>query len=170
MKLSTGKVAFPIEFDNGEKTCIYFNPNDPELAVRLKDFQVRVEQRMKDIGDVPLKTDGMPLLSENSEHDHDQAPMGEVVATATGGMPDETLIEAFRKLRTIVDEEIDVAFGAPISAEVFKYCSPFAIVNGDYFVMQFVEAILPEIEKEVKQANASANAAMQKHIAKYVKK
>ena len=144
MKLSTGKVAFPIEFDNGEKTCIYFNPNDPELAVRLKDFQVRVEQRVHDAGEIPLKPDGTP---EN-----------------------ETLIEAFRALRTIIDEEIDVAFGAPISAEVFKYCSPFAIVNGDYFVMQFVEAILPEIEKEIKKANQSANAAMQKHIAKYVKK
>ena len=94
MKLSTGKVAFPIEFDNGEKTCIYFNPNDPELAVRLKDFQVRVEQRVHDAGEIPLKPDGTP---EN-----------------------ETLIEAFRALRTIIDEEIDVAFGAPISAEVFK--------------------------------------------------
>ena len=31
MKLSTGKVAFPIEFDNGAKETIYFNPNDPDL-------------------------------------------------------------------------------------------------------------------------------------------
>ena len=39
MKLSTGKIAFPIEFDNGDKDCIYFNPNDPNLSIRLKDFQ-----------------------------------------------------------------------------------------------------------------------------------
>ena len=35
MKLSTGKVAFPIEFDNGAKETIYFNPNDPDLFVRF---------------------------------------------------------------------------------------------------------------------------------------
>ena len=28
MKLSTGKVGFTIEFDNGDKAGIYFNPND----------------------------------------------------------------------------------------------------------------------------------------------
>lgn len=36
MKLSTGLEAIPIEFDNGEKTAIYINPADPQLAVRIK--------------------------------------------------------------------------------------------------------------------------------------
>ena len=39
MKLSTGKVAFPIEFDNGAKETIYFNPNDPDLFVRFSNFE-----------------------------------------------------------------------------------------------------------------------------------
>jgi hypothetical protein len=38
MKLSTGKVAFPIEFDNGDKQTIYFNPNDPDLMIRMKNI------------------------------------------------------------------------------------------------------------------------------------
>ena len=42
MKLNTGKQAFPIEFDNGDVQNIYFNPNDPDLAIRMKDFQRRV--------------------------------------------------------------------------------------------------------------------------------
>ena len=42
MKLSTGKVAFPIEFDNGDKQNIYFNPSDPDLAIRMRDFEKRM--------------------------------------------------------------------------------------------------------------------------------
>ena len=35
MKLSTGKVAFPIEFDNGDKAVIYFNPNDRGIQEKI---------------------------------------------------------------------------------------------------------------------------------------
>lgn len=144
MKLNTGKIAFPIEFDNGDKQNIYFNPNDPDLAIRMKDFQGKVEARTKDLQDLKLKADGTP---EDFEE-----------------------IERFRKIRDILCEELDVAFNGEISAVVFKHCSPFAVVNGDYFIMQFIEAITPEIEKHIKRANAKVEKTMQKHIANYIKK
>lgn len=144
MKLSTGKIAFPIEFDNGDKQNIYFNPNDPDLAIRMKDFQGKVESRTKDLEDLRLKEDGTPEDAES--------------------------IEKFRQIRNILCEELDTAFNGDISAVVFKHCSPFAIVNGDYFIMQFLAAIKPEIEKQVKKANDAVERKMQKHIAQYVKK
>lgn len=144
MKLSTGKLAFPIEFDNGDVQNIYFNPNDPDLAIRMKDFQSKVEERTKDLEDIKLKTDGTP--------------------------EDASAIERFREIRNIVCEELDTAFNGDISSVVFKHCSPFAVVNGDYFIMQFIEGIKPEIEKHIKKANADVEKKMQKHIAKYVKK
>ena len=144
MKLNTGKIAFPIEFDNGDKQHIYFNPNDPDLAIRMKDFQGKVETKTKDLQDLKLKPDGTP--------------------------EDEEAIERFRKIRDIICEELDVAFNGEISAVVFKHCSPFAVVNGDYFIMQFLEAIKPEIEKHIKKANAQVEQNMQKHIANYIKK
>lgn len=144
MKLNTGKIAFPIEFDNGDKQNIYFNPNDPDLAIRMKDFQGKVEARTKDLQDLKLKADGTP---EDFEE-----------------------IERFRKIRDILCEELDVAFNGEISAVVFKHCSPFAVVNGDYFIMQFIEAITPEIEKHIKRANAKVEKTMQKHIGNYIKK
>lgn len=144
MKLNTGKIAFPIEFDNGDKQNIYFNPNDPDLAIRMKDFQGKVEARTKDLEDLKLKPDGTP--------------------------EDVEAIEDFRKIRNILCEELDVAFNGEISAVVFKHCSPFAVVNGDYFIMQFIEAIKPEIEKHIKKANAQVEQKMQKHIANYIKK
>lgn len=144
MKLNTGKVAFPIEFDNGDVQNIYFNPNDPDLAIRMKDFQVKVEARTKELDDIRLDQSGKP--------------------------EDEAAIEQFRNIRNILCEELDAAFNGEISAVVFKHCSPFAIVNGDFFIMQFIEAIKPEIEKHIRNSNVSVEQKMQKHIANYIKK
>ena len=144
MKLNTGKIAFPIEFDNGDKQNIYFNPNDPDLAIRMKDFQSRVEERTKDLEDLKLDNTGNP--------------------------EDAEAIERFREIRNIICEEMDAAFNGEISAVVFKHCSPFAIVDGDFFIMQFIEAIKPEIEKHIKTSGARIEEKMQKHVAHYIKR
>lgn len=144
MKLNTGKIAFPIEFDNGDVQNIYFNPNDPDLAIRMKDFQSRVEERTKDLEDLKLDNTGNP--------------------------EDAKAIERFREIRNIICEEMDAAFNGEISAVVFKHCSPFAIVDGDFFIMQFIEAIKPEIEKHIKTSGARIEEKMQKHVAHYIKR
>lgn len=143
MKLSTGKVAFPIEFDNGDKDCIYFNPNDPNLSIRLTDFQDKITERLKEFDNIALSADGTP--------------------------EDNAIIDNFRKFQNVLFEELDIAFGGEVSAIVFKHCSPFAIVGGDYFIMQFIEAIKPEIEKHIKKANADVEKKMAKHLNKYKK-
>ena len=143
MKLSTGKVAFPIEFDNGDKDCIYFNPNDPNLPIRLADFQDKITARVKELDDMRLNAEVKP--------------------------EDNSFIEDFRKFQNVLFEELDIAFGGEISAVVFKHCSPFATVGGDYFIVQFVEAIKPEIEKNIKKANADVEKKMAKHLDKYKK-
>ncbi len=146
MKLNTGKVEFPIEFDNGDKQSIYFNPNDPNLFVRLKNFENKLKDRAKELEDIELGADGQPKNPQ-----------------------DIKMLESFEKAQGVIFEEIDIAFGGEISAVVFKHCSPFAIVNGEYFIMQFVEAIKPEIEGHIKKANSDIEKKMQKHIAKYQK-
>lgn len=143
MKLSTGKIAFPIEFDNGDKQTIYFNPNDPDLIIRLKGLQDKMSERIKDIEDVELENDGAPTQFSK--------------------------IEAYEKLQNALKEELDYAFGGAVSDIVFKHCSPFAIINGEYFVVQFIEAITPEIIKHIKAANADAEKRIGKHLDKYSK-
>ena len=49
MKLSTGKVAFRLEFDNGDVGTIYFNPNDRELQNRIADFEKNIQEKSKQI-------------------------------------------------------------------------------------------------------------------------
>lgn len=143
IKLNTGKEAFPIEFDNGDKVEIYFNPNDPDLSIRMRDFQKNVEARTDFYNDMELDADGKPV--------------------------DVSAIDKFEEMRNIVCEELDRAFNGDISSKVFKHCSPFAIVEGNYFMLQFIEAIRPEIEKRVKKANEQTNKNMQKYLKKYGK-
>lgn len=143
MKLSTGRVEFPIEFDNGDKGSIYLNPTDPTLAIRLKDFGSSVSEKLKAYDDMEVTPDGQAK--------------------------DESDIERFREMLNIIYEEIDKAFDSKISDVVFKHCSPLAIVDGDYFMMNFVNAITPEIEKHNKKAMEQAEKKMAKHLAKYSK-
>lgn len=143
MKLSTGKVAFPIEFDNGDKQAIYFNPNDPDLMIRMKSLDEKVQDKIKGLDDVELTNEGKPTQISQ--------------------------IEMFEKMQNILKEELDYAFGGSVSDVVFKHCSPFAIVGGEYFVVQFIQAITPEIEKHIKKANADVEKRMAKHIDKYKK-
>ena len=143
MKLKTGLIPFPIEFDNGAKETIYINPNDPDLFVRFSNFEKRVEDKLKDIDDFELSADGTPN--------------------------NEELIGKFESINKVICEELDIAFASNVSDIVFKYCSPFAIVGGEYFLIQFVQAIRPEIEKHNKKANADLQKKMAKHIDKYTK-
>lgn len=143
MKLSTGKVAFPIEFDNGDKEVIYFNPNDPNLAVRLSDLEDKVQNRIKEIGDIELNENGEPKEVD--------------------------FVEGFKKIQKAIFDEMNFAFGGDICEKVFKHCSPFAIVDGQYFINIFLDAITPEIEKHIKKANADIELKKQQYLSKYKK-
>ena len=143
MKLSTGKVAFPIEFDNGDKQAIYFNPNDPDLMIRMKNLDEKMQEKIKGLEDVELTEEGAPTHISQ--------------------------IETFEKMQNILKDELDYAFGGSVSEIVFKHCSPFAIIGGEYFVVQFIEAITPEIEKHIRRANADVEKKMAKHLDKYGK-
>ena len=143
MKLSTGKVAFPIEFDNGDKETIYFNPADPDLMIRMKKFSEKALEKIGVLDDVEL-----------DEY---------------GNAQNASQVDTFEKMQNVLKEELDYAFGGSVSDIVFKHCSPFAIVGGEYFVVQFAEAIMPEIEKHIKKAKADFDKRASKHLDKYRK-
>jgi hypothetical protein len=143
MKLNTGKVAFNIEFDNGDKQAIYFNPNDPDLMSRMSNLQKKIQSRTEKMDDFEMTIEGKPV--------HD------------------AYIEFFDKAQQTVKDELDCAFGGEISDVVFKHCSPFAVVDGEYFIVQFIKAITPEIVKHIEKTKSEMEAKMSKHIDKYKK-
>lgn len=146
MKFNTGKVAFPIEFDNGESTVIYFNPTDADLAVRMSKLGERLEERIKQ-------------LTDNIEIGND--------GNAKSGIDED--IEFVEKAQAEILDAIDEAFNSKISREVFKYCSPIAIVDGNYSIMNFIEAIAPEIEQKIKETSIHIDGKMNDRLKKYGK-
>ena len=141
IQLSTGKVKIELVFDGTEKECIYFNPNDPDSYVRMTRFQENVENHLKNVEDIDLDENGNPV--------------------------EESAVEKYKKFREVLYQELDTAFDSKISSVVFKKCSPFAIVNGDYFIMQFLDGLIPEIKKHQSQATLEAQKKMAIHLDKY---
>lgn len=143
MKLSSGKVAFPIEFDDGEVRNIYFNPTDPNLAVRMRNFKDNISKRISEYSEMKLTSAGTPVnLSE---------------------------IEKFIAAQEILKEELDYAFGGEIYDVVFKDLSPFALIDGKFLFESFIEGIAPEIEVYVKKARMEMSDKMSSYTKKYGK-
>lgn len=167
MKLSTGKIAFPIEFDNGDKQNIYFNPNDPELATRLMQAKDNITKRMSEINfdDFSLSNSGEAVVPEtmNDVLDLSEDEISKIMTKA------ENLSKTVSNTKKVICEELNNAFDSDVSSVVFKYCSPFAIVNGNYYINIFFEAIAPEVERCIKEANAGVEKNMKKHIEKYAR-
>lgn len=168
MKLSVGKVAFPIEFDNGDKDTIYFNPSDPDLATRLMKAKNNINERLNNLNsedfnltaegnvEFPGTSDGYDMMTKEQQQAVDER------AKAITGILENT--------KKILCEEIDIALNGNVSSVAFKHCSPVAIVNGEYFIVQFMNALTPEIQKHIKASNEELEKKMSKHIAKYQKR
>lgn len=167
MKLSVGKIAFPIEFDNGDKDVIYFNPNDPDLATRLMASKENIDKKIKEISseDFNLTNDG-EIEAIKTPDDLENLSSEEFNKVSQRA---ERLSNILTTTKKIICDELDNAFDSDISKVVFKHCSPFAVINGEYFITQFINAITPEIQKHIKKSNTEMDKKMSKHINKYRK-
>lgn len=168
MKLSVGKIAFPIEFDNGDKDTIYFNPNDPDLATRLMNAKDNISQKLDKLNteNLNLKNDGSVELPDTIKEYADLTEEQQKNLTSRA----EAMTKLLESTKNIICEEVDTAFNGDVSSVVFKHCSPLAVVNGEYFIVQFLNAVAPEIQKHIGKSNAEVEKRMSKHIAKYKKR
>ena len=174
MKLSTGKVAFPIEFDNGDKAVIYFNPNDRGIQDRIQGFEASIENRIKEIDLEKYKNrfeGNVPEIDlENPEKLFEMS--ADELKVLQGRMSAVNEIE--EEYNKAVKDELDVVFGGKISAVAFRYCQPFDTVivedeNGnekrEMYIMHFLRWLMIELKKY----GAENKTAMDKHLAKYSK-
>ena len=175
MKLSTGKVAFPLEFDNGDKAFIYFNPNDRGIQERIQGFEKSVEKRIKEIDLEKYKS----RFEDGSEIDFDvenPEKLLEMSADELKALQNrlDAVNEIEKEYNNAVKDELDVVFGSKISDVAFRYCQPFDTVvvedeNGnekrEMYIMHFVHWLMVELKKY----GAENKSAMDKHISKYTK-
>ena len=177
MKLSTGKVAFPIEFDNGDKEVIYFNPNDREFIKRVMDFENSIEARTKKINIDKYKErieDGVNVNINIDDFSQIENMSSEEIASLRRKVG--AIVDIDAEYQQALKDELNDIFKCDISAQVFKYCEPMDMVltgefdeNGneksEMFIMQFIRAF----GEEIKKYQAKVSPAMQKHLEKYSK-
>ena len=175
MKLSTGKVAFPIEFDNGDKAVIYFNPNDRGIQERIQGFEVSVEKRIKEIDLEKYKSrfnDNMAIdFSLENPEKLLELSLDELKALQNNL---DVVNDIEKDYNNAVKDELDIVFGSKVSDVAFRYCEPFDTViiedeNGnekrEIYIMHFIHWLMVELKKY----GAENKSAMDKHLAKYNK-
>ncbi|MBQ5317506.1 MAG: hypothetical protein J6K17_00235 [Oscillospiraceae bacterium] len=169
MKLSTGKIAFPLQFDNGDVENIFINPHDAGLQERINNFEKSMTERLQKI-----------TLDKYKDSLGDGIDIGSLDFTKIMDMPQEELDKLTRQTNTIAEidkelekefcEEIDNIFKSDVSSKAFKYVPPLAMVpdeNGEceLYILLVLKALAVEIQK---YGNKMSNAT-NKYTLKYPK-
>ena len=153
MRLSTGKVAFPIQFDDDKKETLYLNPNDGGLAVRMMDAQKILENGLEtlDKENIEINGDGSINISN--------LPIEQA----------KKVIMRYNEVVKVITDAIDYAFASNISEVVFKYCSPLAYIadKKTLFVYHFMDEISKDIQKYLEKKSNMHSENVQKYISKY---
>ena len=173
MKLSTGKVAFPIEFDNGDVETIYFNPYDREFIKRVMDFENSIEKRTKQINIEKYKSqfeDGINIKLNIEDFSQIENMSSEEIASLRRKVG--AIVDIDEEYQQALKDELNDIFKSDISSQIFKYCEPMDLVfvvdesgneTSEMFIMQFIRAF----GEEIKKYQAKVSPAMQKHLEKY---
>lgn len=167
MKLSTGIIEIPLEFDNGDTEYIKIRSRDNGLMERIKNFEKSMHERIQNINFEKYKDDfGKDISIESFDFKSlmEMAPeqLAEIEKKAsTLNAIDDEINQQFK-------DEIDSIFGSDISSKAFKYLQPLDIVDesGIPYIMQVMNAIATELQKRGAKLNEIAN---NKHAAKYKK-
>lgn len=154
----TGLKPITIDYDNGERVEFYYNPSDPNFFNALYKMKENITNAMNNLNLENINTE---LLEKTTEGNIENLSDEEKEATekAVG----DTL-GAIDSVSNIFSNEIDKVFKGNASEKIFKYMSPFTIMeNGQ----SYVEYILAEIFKEV---GAVVKENQKRMIRKHTKK
>lgn len=145
IKLNKGLMPFDLYFEDIDThETIYFNPSDSDLPKRLMECKNIIEEKQKQVKTPETDEKGVPKDI------------------------DET-INYFNETNKVIYDALDYAFDNKVSDVIFKYCAPFSIVNGQYYILAFIEAMIPELKKLTEQNAKKASQKSEKYLAKYRK-
>ena len=171
MKLSTGKTAIKVPFDNGDVGVVYINTTDRTIQERINAFEGRVEEKIKNINLEKYQLDG-EIKADISDIDALFEMNADDLEKLNKQM--SVLTEIDKEYNNVVKEELDEVFKSPVSDVFFKYCQPFDVVvieddDGNEKREMYIMHLLKWLGYELKKNAEKNNSAMNKHIGKYVK-
>lgn len=169
MKLSTGKVAFPLHFDNGDVENIMLNPHDAELQSRIKNFEISIRERLKKIDIEKHKdafVDGVNFdkMSFDKLMDMSAEELNKITKQT------DAMAEIDKELEREFCAEIDAIFDSDVSSKAFKYVPPLAVIMDDRGECEmYIIMVLKALALEIQKYGNKMNKATEKYVAKYPK-
>lgn len=172
MKLSTGKIAFPLQFDNGDVENIFINPHEEGLQERIKNFESSIKKRIENIKFDKYKDafeEGVDVSNLDFSKLIEMTP--EELDKVT--KQTDAITEIDKEVEREICAELDDIFKSDISSKAFKYVPPLAMVqvdeNGEEFEL-YLLLVIKALAAEVQKYGEKMNAATNKYTAKYQKK
>ena len=176
MKLSTGKVAFPIEFDNGDKDCIYFNPTDKAFRDGFMNFENSLSQKVNEIDLDKYKT----RYNKNFTEEININSFDDILNLSPDQLKKlkervDVVEEMDSEYQNAIKNEIDDIFKSNVSDIIFKYCQPLDMVeinleDGKTETMVYILHFVKQFAKALEEYGVKNNSAMNKYMEKYSKK
>lgn len=152
IKLNKGLQPFDLYFEDIDKhETIYFNPSDSDLPKRLMECNKKIKEKLKALNPIPKNKNGEIDIDINDDEQIDG------------------VVNYLDETDKIVYDAIDYAFGTKVSDVIFKHCGAFSVVNGEYFVFTFLNAIAPELQKIIQKNDKTAQTKANKYLSKYRK-
>jgi TPP-dependent indolepyruvate ferredoxin oxidoreductase alpha subunit len=150
IEIDTGTISFNLRDKTTQELygTISFNPTDFNILKRFEEARKNILEAQKEFhdNDVELKNDGTPV-DAGSE-----------------------IIQTVEKLNDLICDQIDYVFDAKISKTIFGNKSPLALIKGNLFFENFMNAVQPIIEKEINKQMAETEKKTSKYTSKYNKK
>lgn len=136
--------SFSINGD--ESRVIHFNPADPNILVRAKKAQKRIQEKQSQIDAVKLSSDGSA-----AEDASDQAT------------------ELLKEFDDLIREEINYIFNADVYDTVFAGQSPLCVVGKEkeFLFEAFLKAAMPIIQEGVDEFSVGSNARVERYTKGY---
>lgn len=169
MKLSTGKVAFPLYFDNGDVENLMINPHDTRLQERIRGLEASIRKRIESINlekykdafaeDIDVKDLNFDTLINMSAEELEKV-----------SKRSDAIAEIDKRIEEEFCKEFDVIFDSDVSSKAFKYVPPLAMVENEdgepeIYIMQVLRALAVEVQNYANKNNNATN----KYVAKYRK-
>ena len=167
MGLSTGKVAFPLRFDNGDVENIFINPHDEGLQSRIKNFEKSIKERINKIN---LEKYNEAFANGVDITNLDFSKLMNMSAEELEKITKQTdaLNELDKELEKEFCAEIDSIFDSDVSSKAFKYVPPLAMDvdesgNAEIYIMLVLKALAVEIQKYGDKMKNATNKYTQKY-------
>jgi hypothetical protein len=163
-----------VPFDNGAVGVVYVCTTDRGIQERIKDFETKVEAKVKQI-DLDKYGSRLEGGVKPNITDIDALFDMSVEELESVNLQLQALNEIEAEYNQIVKDELDIVFNSPVSAVFFKYCQPFDVVvieddDGNEKREMYIMHLLKWLGYELAKNAEKNNSAMDKHIGKYVKK